>query len=1203
MPAGGTSGFYCSPYTDFPSAWRTLRPVPNNFSPHYWFTRSYSSPPTGGGSDAQYGLPLLGAYAGDYIYGVASGDTWQYPIDGYEDPHLTIEGNRLGAPQIGDASNPISLAPGQSRQWMQVFYRSSPSTYDFELEGEVAMARALGFTTRSSPGVTGPLDPGGLPAAPVRDPQAVQRAMLDWGLVLDATAYWELQTTASGARTVVPSNAYAPRTFMRDSFWTLLGLGGALGNQAEAYTMKLFNANVARAGPSAGVVPTSVIPPDDRGYGIVASDRPPAAVDESNLLYVVRMYYDVKVRHLPGVLDRGDAALALHWVLDHRVKDNRIVQVTSTAGSWLDTGYNPPGSVNAYSQGLYVVALMAAKGLGVNISEGQIRAAQSAYAALYSPSLGYLPWDSAPGYRYRAPDVLAGEAWSLFLFNRSILPTSVVAGTLRSLVTTPYGMEDVANADGSYLDNANPQVLLQGIGGLDSPGQYQNGGDWYLFNYWAAYTGERLHIAGSAGLISWDTGRQLAVDPTSHEYLLTNSFVPYPAALTDQVPMSAPSYRQGYGWNAAFNAFNATATRALTSTSATLTAATRAQSPTLSTRPTSMVVAVDTTRTIGSVRKAVLGQVYEWDFDGMGSFDSTSGHFYANFVHQLTDVVQPGSLRYPGGITSDTFHWERAIGPEARRTPNAYGPSSGPSASTVGPDEFGQLLDDTGAAGVITTNFGTGTAQEAAGFVSYMTGAVGTSKWADLRAKNGHPAPYDVPWWGVGNEANQPTELYWRGGTPVSVGDPHGACEPVVTCLYIYGGSTSFTKQEVVGYADRRPCASFSTGAPSQSFYAVYPPVISSSARVYVMGIAWRRVPSLSSAGVDGHVYTLDPASGRITFGDGAHGAVPPAGAQVTLSYVSGPHDGFLQFYKAMKAANPSIRVCSSDADTSFFKAMGSSLPYDCLQDDNYASTGTVGNDVPISTYERDIMVAPQRLAQQAESLEVAARHYVGHTVPLLETEYGQLLNSNPTGYAYYHYSLDEALLNASQLVEWIRIGIPVAERQLVAAEIPPCSQCCAKLPGADPYATTGAIGTPGPGTVLEATGELYALFAGLGGGSVVPAAMLHNPVLATLGGQNVGALLVLAVRKGQDLYLVGINRSPTEALSTRLLLEGSTATRAGFVARLDGVSASSYNTAALPRAVHLTTGELAETGSDLPVTFPAHSVTTLVLPVVPARA
>jgi alpha-L-arabinofuranosidase len=43
----------------------------------------------------------------------------------------------------------------------------------------------------------------------------------------------------------------------------------------------------------------------------------------------------------------------------------------------------------------------------------------------------------------------------------------------------------------------------------------------------------------------------------------------------------------------------------------------------------------------------------------------------------------------------------------------------GPQSSTVGPDEFGRLLDQTGAVGTITVNFATGTAREAADFVAY----------------------------------------------------------------------------------------------------------------------------------------------------------------------------------------------------------------------------------------------------------------------------------------------------------------------------------------------------------------------------------------------------------------------------------------------------------------------------------------------------
>lgn len=145
---------------------------------------------------------------------------------------------------------------------------------------------------------------------------------------------------------------------------------------------------------------------------------------------------------------------------------------------------------------------MAAQKLGLSVTDAQISAAQAAYAGLYNPSDGYLPWNDAPSLDYRAPSVLAGEAWALFLFNQSILPTSVVANTLHAQTLTPYGEMVIPAATGGYLlDYTDPSVFLQGIGDLDAPGHYQNGGDWYVFDYWAAYAGQRLGTAGSSGLI------------------------------------------------------------------------------------------------------------------------------------------------------------------------------------------------------------------------------------------------------------------------------------------------------------------------------------------------------------------------------------------------------------------------------------------------------------------------------------------------------------------------------------------------------------------------------------------------------------------------------------------------------------------------------------------------------------------------------
>lgn len=52
-------------------------------------------------------------------------------------------------------------------------------------------------------------------------------------------------------------------------------------------------------------------------------------------------------------------------------------------------------------------------------------------------------------------------------------------------------------------------------------------------------------------------------------------------------------------------------------------------------------------------------------------------------------------------------------------------------------------------------------------------------------------------------------------------------------------------------------------------------------------------------------------------------GGIPSEGSVITVSYTSGPHDGFVDFYKAMKAADPDINVCSAYNPLDYQFALG----------------------------------------------------------------------------------------------------------------------------------------------------------------------------------------------------------------------------------------------------------------------------------------
>jgi alpha-L-arabinofuranosidase len=582
-------------------------------------------------------------------------------------------------------------------------------------------------------------------------------------------------------------------------------------------------------------------------------------------------------------------------------------------------------------------------------------------------------------------------------------------------------------------------------------------------------------------------------------------------------------------------------------------------------------------------------------FDGMGSFDAAAGTFWPSFTAQLTSQVGAGSLRFPGGITAQSYDWTRAIGPQAHRGANPVGPAGRPSPSTVGPDEFGHLLDLTGAEGVVDVDFANGTAAEAADFVHYMTDTQGT--WAQQRAADGHPAAYDVPYWEVGNEEQTPQ--FWRAGSIVSVGSVAGVnCPADPTGLYICGGTTRFAGQSVVGAGDgdRSPGSAISDGTAGQRFRVAYPPV-SGTPTVSVAGVGgtWTEVGSLSGQPAGAQVFTLDAATGTITFGDGTHGAIPPAGARVTATYESGPHDGFAQFYAAMKNADPAISVCATDTGTAFIDDAGSAQPYDCLQDHPYVGAGDISPTLPIDAYESQVMTVPDIEAAAVTALQTEVDAAAGRYVPLVLSEYGQLISSTPDPLEAPDFlnSLDEALVNASQLADWITLGIPVADRQLLAAELPDPGAVTAGLPGAAPFATSGAITTPGPDTVVQPTGEYLALMRPLAGGLRLDATVTGDPSLDG----TTGDLAVVSAATGAGVQLVVINRSPDADVPCTVAIAGAATGPTATLTTLDGPSPLSDNTAQAPDTVSTATANVSVVGGSATITFPAHSISLVTLP------
>ena len=172
-------------------------------------------------------------------------------------------------------------------------------------------------------------------------------------------------------------------------------------------------------------------------------------------------------------------------------------------------------------------------------------------------------------------------------------------------------------------------------------------------------------------------------------------------------------------------------------------------------------------------------------------YDTTRNRFQEEFLKRVRPMGIT-FLRYPGGCNADVFNWKDTIGPvEQRKDIINYHNGTSRGIAKFGVDEFLHFCEEEGMTPIITTAFckdhphsvdlndhpngvrhsyvfsylktAPERVQLAADWVEYCNGSVDTP-YGELRAQNGHPEPYDVTYWEIGNESYGP--------------DPTGSCTP-----------------------------------------------------------------------------------------------------------------------------------------------------------------------------------------------------------------------------------------------------------------------------------------------------------------------------------------------------------------------------------------------------------------------------------------
>ena len=182
-------------------------------------------------------------------------------------------------------------------------------------------------------------------------------------------------------------------------------------------------------------------------------------------------------------------------------------------------------------------------------------------------------------------------------------------------------------------------------------------------------------------------------------------------------------------------------------------------------------ITVNATLVLGTASPLLIGSNVQW---------SSGGHVLINMQHPeygvrrdvigLTTALGVSLLRFPGGRTSETYHWRNGVGPMGQRQMIDTGWS--PQFPYFGTDEFRAFCKAVNCGNkLITVNYCTGSAQEAANWVEYcnapapqtydrnwtVSSYAGNVKapagyFAWLRQKFGHSRPFGVKYWEVGNE-------------------------------------------------------------------------------------------------------------------------------------------------------------------------------------------------------------------------------------------------------------------------------------------------------------------------------------------------------------------------------------------------------------------------------------------------------------------
>lgn len=607
-------------------------------------------------------------------------------------------------------------------------------------------------------------------------------------------------------------------------------------------------------------------------------------------------------------------------------------------------------------------------------------------------------------------------------------------------------------------------------------------------------------------------------------------------------------------------------------------------------------IKVDTSDELREISRAMFGINHRYHNNGYSSWNATEKKIEDKFNTYVKEA-KFGSIRYPGGTVSNLFDWKRSIGPAEKRKKTVHGlpETSDPITPNFGLDEaMTWIYDDIGAEAVWVYGMGQGSAADAADLFEYLnapadgdaTNPNGGVDWAEVRAKNGHPEPYGVTRFEIGNEIGYYRQTYWMDGR---------ASGTNWMDTYIDGGRMSFDKNtRTVQEEDWRDVATNSDGTANQVHYVRYAPAVEGSVSVYVGGTQWQIVASLEGEGAK-NVCTVDETTGKITFGDGTNGNIPQSGQAITAAYQS-DRDGFKAYYQAMKQIAEQLHMdiqvyCGSGEQVSFVKKMaakGYNAYYDGVVIHPYSDTngGVIADNDP-EFYEKVLGRSQQHNMSRVKNLVDAMNQYAPGMgkVPVL-SEFG-VYNHN----TQFVRAIGHAVYIANEMIDYIGFGTPYINKHCLvdypygADNLGSGSQCVIQAIKQN-NGTTDFVSTP--------SAKMFSIFNNMTGTTQVRQTIEGNSTYYTY--KTYGVPLVKAISSKDEegnTYITVVNNSKDDVTNINLALDGRDLTGKEIqVWYLTSKSVLDENTQADPDKVTVQKTNVSATEETMKYTLAPHSIT-----------